>query len=62
MADKVRKGRHPRGEKSVLAKFTNEAVKQIRLNYKRGDAKRIAALAGVRPESINRIVRGERYV
>ena len=53
---------NPKGDKSPLARFTNEQVREIRYMYGKGVSETsLAILLGVSQSTIGRIVRGERY-
>lgn len=66
MADKVRKGRHHRGELSTKAKLTLEQVREIRRDYKlyskrRSNAKELAAKYGISGNTITCIIAGRSW-
>lgn len=59
MADKVAKGRHPKGARVVTAKLTAEQVAEIRRST---DAQqRIASRFGIGQTQVSRIKRGESW-
>lgn len=66
MADAKAKGRNARGERSKHAKLTEQAVREIRRDYRRtgyreSNAKELAARYGVRTNTITQAATGQRW-